>query len=286
MNSDIKELQKVQLELLDELMRICKAHDINYYLACGSCLGAVRHQGFIPWDDDIDVFMYAKDAEALFQYKDEFSDDFFLQNAETDPGFNMSIARLRKRGTALVEPGELDVPCHHGIYMDIYPLYYYPESFLGRAKMIFQGVCRNILLGNRPPLNHGAIVKLVGKLILLPYKNEGVRNRKILKLSKRIRSVQDTDRLVTIFGMDISLRGITSYKTEWFGFPKYLKFEGRSVPVATNYDAYLRTRYGDDYMQLPPEEKQHSYHNYVYLSFTKELDDEIVPEIQGIRSQQ
>ena len=271
MEYDIKQLQSVQLSLLDELTRVCSKYQIPFYLAAGSCIGAVRHHGFIPWDDDIDVFMYAEDVDELFRHKDEFGEGFFLQNAETDPGYTYSIARLRKNGTTLIEPDEADIPCHHGIFLDIYLLYYYPQKRLDRMLMVYHGLKRNILLANRPPLNHGRTVKAAGNLLLSFYRNDRKRHRETERLTRLIRSYHDTEDLVILYGMDISFRRIISYKSKWFGKPAIQQFEGREVPVATDVDAYLRCRYGDDYMEIPPKEKQKSYHEFVCVSFTEEL---------------
>ena len=269
MKYELKQLQIVQLELLDELMRVCEQNNITFYLAAGSCIGAVRHQGFIPWDDDIDIFMYADDVDKLFECMYQFREDFFLQSTFTDPGYRHAIARLRKNNTTCMEPDDIGTDCHHGIFLDIYILYYYPKNKFERIIMVQRGIRHNILLSNRPPLNHGPIIKFLGKLILLPYRNEIRRLSKINHLKNKIRKYHDTDDLVILYGMDISLKRIISYKAEWFKSPKYLIFENRRVPVATNADAYLRCRYGDDYMVLPPENKRHSYHKYQTISFTK-----------------
>ena len=271
MEYDIRQLQSVQLSLLDELSRVCKKHDIRFYLAAGSCIGAVRHNGFIPWDDDIDVFMYADDVDELFRHKDEFGEGFFLQNTETDPGYTYSIARLRKNGTTLIEPNEADIPCHHGIFLDIYLLYYYPKKRLDRMLMVYHGLKRNILLANRPPMNHGKAVKAAGNLLLSFYRNEDRRRNETERLTGLIRSYRNTEDLVILYGMDISFKRIISYKSKWFKEPAVLSFEGREVPVATDVDSYLKCRYGDDYMSLPPEDKRKSYHEFVCVSFSEQL---------------
>ena len=271
MDYDMKQLQSVQLELLDELMRVCRDNDIPLYVAAGSCIGAVRHQGFIPWDDDIDVFMYADDVDRLFACRDQFGSSFFLQDHTTDPGYTNAIARLRKRGTACVERDDADMKCHHGIFLDIYLLYYYPANKVLRAKMFADAVLHTMLLAGHPPLNHGRAVAAAGRVMLLPYKNEKKRREKIRRLEKELRKYRDTDDLVIMYGMDISLKRIISYKTAWFQKPAQAMFEGRQVPVATDAHAYLTRRYGD-YMKLPPEDKRHSYHSYVFVSFDREYN--------------
>ena len=99
----IEQMHEVQLGLLKEFKRVCEKNGIRYYLACGTCLGAVRNQNFIPWDHDADVFIYANDIKKLLEVKSEFGEGYFLQGRETDPEFNYSIYRLRDSRTTCIE---------------------------------------------------------------------------------------------------------------------------------------------------------------------------------------
>ena len=123
-----------------------------------------------------------------------------------------------------------------------------------------------LLLSDRPPLNHGNAVKKVGALLLNLCKGER-RKKRIVKLKEKLTKYNGAEEVATLYGMDISLKKVISYKAEWFGKPQFVEFEGRMMPIPTNADAYLSTRYGADYMQLPPVEKRKSYHNFAYVSF-------------------
>ena len=122
--SEIKQLKEVEIELFDELDRVCKLLDIPYFMVGGTLLGAVRHQGFIPWDDDIDVVMFREDLERLEKEGSTlFDKKYFLQTEDTDKYYPLMTAKLRKNGTVFLE-GCMDenVKSHTGIFIDIFPM--------------------------------------------------------------------------------------------------------------------------------------------------------------------
>lgn len=268
-NYDLRELQLEQITVLDELKRVCVKHGLKFYLAYGSCLGALRHHGFIPWDDDIDVLMPVKDYDKLMKLSGEFKDNFFLQNYETDPEFKLAISRVRKRGTACVEEKDLDEKCHQGIFVDIYPQYAYPDNKLSRLKIIISSIIYRILLLNSAPKNHGKAVKLAGNLMLRLF-SIGGRENNIRRMRKNLRKYRNTKYVADLYGMDLTLTRVIKYRSGWFAKPKWVEFEGRKMPVPTHALKFLKERYGDDCMEMPPLEKQHSYHKYAYVSFEHE----------------
>uniref|UniRef100_UPI004056AC82 LicD family protein n=1 Tax=Agathobacter sp. TaxID=2021311 RepID=UPI004056AC82 len=268
MEYDLKRLQNEQLAILEELKRVCVENNLTFYIAYGSCLGAIRHKGFIPWDDDIDILMPVEDYDYLMKLANQFRSPFFLQNQETDPGFTPAIARVRKNGTACIEKDDLGIKCHQGIFIDIYPQYNYPDKLIERAKIIVYSIIHRILISNRPPLNHGMIIKGIGIVVLkvLGGKN---REQRIKNCKKQLRAYKNTKYVADLYGMDLTLTRVIKYKKEWFGEPQWVEFEGRMMPIPTNAHAYLTERYGD-YMTMPPIEKQKSYHQYAYVDFEHE----------------
>ena len=266
---DLRQLQLQQLTVLDELKRVCTAHDLTFYLAYGSCLGALRHKGFIPWDDDIDILMPVEDYDKLMKLGDEFGEGYFLQNTESDPGFTNAIARVRKRGTACIEKQDLDMDCHQGIFIDIYPQYQYPDHFLQRVEIVVSSMLYKILLMNRAPQNHGKIVRFIGT-IALKMLSIGGRERTLQYFYNNLRKYHDTEYVADLYGLDISLTRIIKYKQTWFGKPRWADFEGRKMPVPTHPGRYMAERYGCDFMDLPPVEKQQSYHHYAVVDFEHE----------------
>lgn len=114
----IAKIQNVQLDCLKEVKRISKEHQIKYCLAFGSMLGAVRHKGFIPWDDDLDIFMPFDDVKKLSKYLDY--ERFFLQTEKTDPQIPFVFYKLRRNNTLMIEPDLRNLNIHHGIWIDIF----------------------------------------------------------------------------------------------------------------------------------------------------------------------
>lgn len=126
-----KRLWKCQLDMLEQIHRICFAHELRYSLACGSLLGAVRHAGFIPWDDDVDVMMPRSDFDKFVHVaQQEMQNPYFLQTTLTDPGYVNAMAKLRNSETAGIMPlyAERGVLCNMGIFIDIYPVDEIPAS--------------------------------------------------------------------------------------------------------------------------------------------------------------
>lgn len=122
--------QKVMLEILQEIHKICVENNLTYWLEAGTLLGAVRHKGFIPWDDDSDVSMPRADYEKFLKIAQEkLPEDMFLQTQDTDKEYPLSWAKIRKNGTLLVETGETgNEKYHHGIFVDIFPYDYYESE--------------------------------------------------------------------------------------------------------------------------------------------------------------
>jgi len=136
-NSELAAMQKKQLELLHELDRVCKLCNTKYFLSSGTCLGARRHKGFIPWDDDIDVYMFWDEAEKLVRNQKLFGEKFFLQSKETDKKVQTTHYRLRDSSTSYFLAEEMNLDINHGMFIDIYILYPYPDNKIKAQKIIF-----------------------------------------------------------------------------------------------------------------------------------------------------
>jgi len=263
----LKRLQEQQMKILREVKRVCEKNNIPFYLAFGSCLGAIRHQGFIPWDDDIDICMHVEDYERFLKCRDDFGDDFFLQTNESDENYGLMIARVRLNGTTLIEKDEQDLDIHHGIFLDVYPLFGCPKGKIRQKIITVQSILYRLLLLDRPPKNKGSLAATISRLILLVIP-KGVKKNLKRYLYRCMKRYTNSDIVATLYGMDISLKHITTYKREWFAEPRLVPFEGELMPVPTDYHAFLTKRYGD-YMKLPPKEKQSSYHTFVFVDTEK-----------------
>ena len=275
-----EEIKKVQLDLLIKLDEVCEKHGLTYYLAYGTCLGAVRHKGFIPWDSDIDILMPIEDARKLPDLQSEFGENYFVQSKSTDPGFRYITYKLRDSNTTCIWEEYKDDRFNQGTSIDIYPFYNKPKSRAALQLNIWRSFFYRILVAERGPVNHSGIANKIGNMICNFYKDEKRRKAKIKKLEKKLCDVPEGNEILDYFGEDITLFSAITYDKTWFGTPRKLEFEGMYFNGPSNPDKYLSKRYGD-YMTVPPIEKQKDPFDVPgsiidphksYLEYYKEMD--------------
>lgn len=256
-----KKIWAIQMDLLHELLEVCKVHDIKISIFAGSLLGVVRHKGFIPWDDDIDVCLTRENYERLLSIAPKaFSGRYFFQTALTDQKFFIGYARLRNSETTGIIKWNNSRDYNNGIYIDIFPLDGYTES---EKKLKLQL----------------ALVSMIQKLCNSYYFDcsieKGIRQMAIRLLQKTIFKVIPYTSLVALYNKLLQLysseeRVSLLTHSEQF-IRKYwcekedlenltlAKFENLYVPVPENYDAMLIHMYGD-YMKFPPIEQRGAWH--------------------------
>ena len=261
----LKKMQKKQMELLKELDRVCKILKIKFYLSSGTCLGALRHGGFIPWDDDVDTYMFWEDAQILEKNRHLFAEKYFLQCRGTEPNVRNAIYRLRDSNTSWFTSEEGRDDINHGILMDIYILYPYPDNSLYAHKVILDSFVYRTLLAGKGPQNHGRIPRLMGDLVCKMYSGERAI-KKIDKIENEYKYNGGKKYYATYYGRDATLTHSIVYPKEWFDNPVEMKFEDMTVNCPRDIHAYCTLQYGDTYMQLPPEEKRKPHHDFVFCS--------------------
>ena len=259
----VRKLQQAQKTILLELDRVCNKLGLSYCLAFGSSLGAVRHHGFIPWDDDIDVYMRIEELEKLQENSNLFNDGFFLQHHESDLEYGLMITRLRNSNTTLIEKTEIDRDINHGIFIDIYPLFNSPKDGWGAKKLLIASMLYRLMLYGVVPQNRGIVMK-IGSTVLLRVIPKKTRQKLIKSTYKIMKSSAHTGYLSSLYGDEANIR----YPEKWFFPVKRVPFEDIEVPVEANTDEYLKLTYGD-YMQLPPPEKRNFHHGYAYIDFER-----------------
>lgn len=241
--------QRALHQILQEFDRICKALDIPYMLFAGSLLGAVRHQGFIPWDDDLDVVMLRKDYDRLLQEGEQVLDreKFYLQKEFSDH-WPMFFSKLRMNNTTCLEKYHpKDEQIHQGIYIDIFPCDNCAPTELGRKIQFWSSkVVIAKCLDRRGYETHSKKKKaFMAFCRLLPMKP-------FLALTK---SGKEDSLLVHSFLGGASGYGKSVYPRECFGEKISGTFEGKQYPIPAEYDRLLTILYGD-YHRIPPEEER------------------------------
>ncbi len=252
-------MQLTELEILEEFDRLCKLGGLRYYIIAGTLLGAVRHKGFIPWDDDIDVAMPRKDFERLAAVcREHLSPDYTLQCSTGEKNYPFFYHKLRKNGTFVEEISLKRVEMHKGIFIDIFPLDGCPASDWGGMlffKWVQQLTCA-VMAQVNPDFVCGYRKKYMRALhTLLRRLPRGVLFA-LWQLTVRTVGIFCWKKLCTVCGR----HGYPaeSYLADWYRETVFLEFEGRMLPAPIGWDAMLTNLYGD-YMTPPPEEERQGH---------------------------
>lgn len=259
----LRKLQLTQLLILKDIAAICEENGLTYYLCGGTLLGAVRHHGFIPWDDDLDITMYREDLNKLISIiQTSHTKKYFVQTFQADPNYTRYIPKIRLNHTVQLEKGQGQDGIHTGVYVDIFPLDHVTKS-------------------------DGIGLHLRGKLLRLLFafktarcaknKNTTSAKKKIIKIIKPLTYLVPMSLINRMFDWVCTASSsedaefTTSFASHYlwkkqlvpncvYGGGTFLTFEGEEFRVPSQYTALLTQVFGDDYMELPPIEKRSSGH--------------------------
>ncbi len=268
---DTKTLRKLQLTELDILIEIdafCKQYDIKYSLYAGTLLGAVRHQGFIPWDDDIDIIMTRREyIRFCNKWKHAPINGYYFENYETDPYTQNAHAKIRKNGTILLSDVEDEKIGHHGIWVDIFILDKVSLNPKLGKRVIRAG--RDLIITTRANgrLPGEILSKRMARTLLRAIYPSRCRRERLKHISHYL---EENDRMVrnnyercdmcTLEYLNIRFPQETGEKFTT------LTFEGKQFMAVANYDGMLRIMFGD-YLKLPPIDEQVCKHNPKKITF-------------------
>lgn len=250
----LRQLQLVELEMLLEVDRICQKCGLHYNVIGGTLLGAVRHGGFIPWDDDADLVMFRKDYE---KFRDACKTEldksrFYFQDMDVTDGYRWGYGKLRRKGTVFMREGQEHMPYEQGVFIDIMPLDNVPDSYLGRKTIDVMCYCLRKMFWS-------AVGRFTAKnifvrfwfqiLYMVPFFLVRGAVHIFLGLCRCIES-----REVRILFMP-NPRQDACYHRRWFESNPKIKFEGAELCGIEDYEGFLTWEFRD-YMQIPPEDKR------------------------------
>ncbi len=268
MTADIRRVQLVQLELMKKLHQVCVENDIKYIMIAGTLLGAVRHKGFIPWDDDLDIALTRTDYEKLVNILIESPiEGCFLQTYETDPHYVQPYAKLRKDGTKFVESWFKGIDMHEGIFIDIFPYDKISKPKSKNAKLhmkLSKMLTFSIWRKEHCQLKRKGLKKIepvISSMIgVLPKKN-------IINIQNRLvnREKKDWKFVASMLDSNYSLEK-TCFSRDDFEDIILIDFEDTQFYAPRKWEEFLTRLYGN-YMKLPPEEKRNSGHSVVEIKF-------------------
>ncbi len=264
----LKKLQATEIGILEAVTNLCEKHGITYFLDSGTLIGAIRHDGFIPWDDDVDITMPYKDYLRFLKIaQKELGDAYFVQNHETEDNFFRSYTKVSLNGTTVYPRLWKYWDIHHGAWIDIFPLFYADNDKEINKKRKLYRLCiilqkknfyRNLLLQNEKKTIKSSIAYALYCLLgIIPVK---ARKKLHTRLLNHICAKEDGRYLCRCA---LIIRRFD--KASYMGPVLYHPFEHLSLRVPSDYDKVLRDEYGD-YMQLPPENKRGN-HGELITSF-------------------
>lgn len=271
MEEKLRPLQLTMLGILKVFDKFCREHDLKYSLYAGSLLGAVRHKGFIPWDDDLDVCMERSEYDRFVALWEQLPPEgYILQNKENTPAYWQSFSKIRKDHTTFLQEEREVGKYHTGIFLDIFPLDRIPDDKLNRAFYKWHCMKYQLLTREFVPPKAGTLVRLGSSVILacIPKsRREKVRQNTLKKVS-RYNSQRDLE--VAAIETMASLR--KPFAPDMLDAYIYLPFEDGEFMCFAGWDDHLRRKFGD-YMQLPPVEERAWRHHPIVIDFEHNYEE-------------
>lgn len=270
-------------DVLREFIDICKKNNLTYYCCGGTAIGAIRHHGMIPWDDDIDVFMPRPDYDRFINIATSTDlGKYEIVTPHTHKDYPLYFAKLCNRQTTLQELA--DTPCIYGLYIDIFPIDGAPDDYESAYKLIKKYIKTKNKLSAisshntfwtyisllAQPHEWGRFVRKTIAFFFRRHYRQMILNR----MNKMMYKYNyDSSKLVAVYCGSYGIKEV--FPKSWLNGTVQFQYEGLTVDLPIGYDEYLRQYYGD-YMQLPPEEKRITHHQKAYFNLEAREADEIV----------
>ena len=264
----LRKVQMVQLEIACEIQRVCEENRVHFFLDAGTLIGAVRHQGFIPWDDDLDIGMLRKDYDRFAKIAPTALNKAYVwQSWTNDEHYALPFGKVRKRNTLYLEEKTQHLQ-HNGFYVDVFPFDYAPDSEEERSKLLKKrmNLSRCILIKEnyKPWMKNGKVnlKKRIGYLWYQIVASRYSKNTLVQEYEKTVTMTAPSKWVYEQFGDN----HIHYYRVEWLNKTIEKVFEDKKFPIPIGADDFLREEYGN-YMQLPPEEERENRHGIIRVEF-------------------
>jgi lipopolysaccharide cholinephosphotransferase len=261
----IAELRTRELEIYHEFSRVCDVLGLKYFLYAGTLLGAIRHNGFIPWDDDFDVCMPYADLMILEKKWNEIANkEYFLQTRDTDPEYILPWDKIRLTNSAFVETNSQNLHINHGIYIDVFPIVPCTKNKIVlrhdnlRMHFVYSRTYNYFYHEKKKP----HFRSIVSWIFLLGRSSQSSGKLLWKRFAECQKKYQNTG-FVSITGFTM-----TKFPSSIFDSAIDHKFDAITAKVPMNYDLFLRMHYGD-YMTPPPLKERKSTHPVVFFSATE-----------------
>lgn len=271
----LPEVKKIEVEILCVIDDFCKKNNICYSLAYGTLIGAIRHKGFIPWDDDIDLWMSRDDYNRFIEsWLKNPVEGYILQNTDLESDFNQNFTKIRKDNSAFIQSEEEKQKHYHkGIFVDIFPLDRVSKTKVGIVKQKIYAVLTMLFYRKFSPPNERGLKKIISKMLLtIVPKSQYDNLRKYFE--KKYLSLCGDQTCKFISNSTYECLNLY-YDFDMMDTFVDLEFEGKRFPAVAKWDHALKVEYGD-YMKLPPKEERVWKHNPLLINFEKNYSNDIL----------
>lgn len=251
---DLRKLQLIQLEMLKDIKKICIENDIKYFIVYGTLLGAIRHKGFIPWDDDIDIAMLSDDYNRFLEIcKTNLPEKYFLQNDKTDLEYPRIWSKIRINNTCNMEREYRRLHIHYGIDMDVFelipfsdnPILFFIQKRAAHVYRLLKFEKAHNAIDDRLKRKRDTIIyKMIPKMI----------KKRLLNISKKMVYLSSHKRTRRI----VEISEILILERQWFDENMSFEFEGEKFSGPNQYEKFLSYYYGN-YMELPPKNQRNGH---------------------------
>ena len=268
---ELKRLQNKNLEILEKFLKFCDEHSIKVFACGGGCIGAVRHKGFIPWDDDIDLFIFRKDYEWLSENFNRLYDtnDLYFERTTKTHYTRLQLGAIVDENTTFVKERQADLKeVHHGVRIDLVPLDGCPNSRLRRKCQILWALIFSMFIVGEPHTSKGKVLEIISKMMLFFFRTPKSRYKIWRLAEKRMSrfSISKCDKITELCAWYQYM--VNEYPKSIFESAVVMPFENTKIPLPCGYDEYLKTAFGD-YMVLPPIKEQIPKHDIVKIDLEK-----------------
>lgn len=268
---ELRSLQLKSLDLVLKFKKFCDENNLKWFLCGGGCIGAVRHGGFIPWDDDLDVFMFREDYEKLYSISKKGNLNFYVIRTSEEVFSGQTFISVTDKETTVIKKEQLGLNIPRGVSIDIFPLDASPSSKF-KQNLQMMSACLFCLYTARVVSKNNGFFAYIMSVILLAIVPFDKLRFKLASFFEKQMSKYDLNKCSFVKELCAGPKYMTKlYSKKIFEKCEMKSFEGYDLPIPAGYDEYLKSAFGD-YMSLPPQNERINSHDIVFIDLNNSSD--------------